>query len=93
MNPTEGLRILTPSFFFQPETPQKRRKTSEEPTDETAEKQQPIIKQLENCSAKVESANNLQKQKSDLKALIARTVSELLKALEFDSPSGSGADQ
>lgn len=66
--------------------PQKRRKTSEEPTDDTAgEKQQPIIKQLENCSAKVESANNLQKQKNDLKALISRTISELLKALEFDS--------
>lgn len=68
--------------------PQKRRKTSQEPADETVPEKQPIIKQLESCSAKVDSsssANNLPEQTDDLKAAITKTIGDLIKVLEFDS--------
>ena len=54
-------------------------------TDDPALEKQPVIKQLESCSAKMDSTNNLQQQKSDLKALITRTIRDLVKVLEFDS--------
>lgn len=71
--------------------PQKRKKpNNEEDAEEDENLQSPsnkqmIIKQLENCSPKVENfINNLQKTK---KSILAKAINDLIKLLEFDSSS------